>query len=162
MLGLGDGIPDRHVEHADGDRALAARSCRRCVQSRSIAGRDRPLFFLDLAVPRDFEPAIGDRLGVYLYSIDDLQAACDRNRRERDKVMTAIPAGDGELRLTGTAVLRPRMELRLPKHSSCPHRLLSQLTENQFYTHFFAVTPVPELTMCPYHLRQVVTEFVES
>ncbi len=45
----------------------------------------RPLFVLDLAVPRDFEPAIGDCLGVYLYSIDDLQAACERNRRERDK-----------------------------------------------------------------------------
>jgi glutamyl-tRNA reductase len=45
----------------------------------------RPLFVLDLAVPRDFEPAIGDCLGVYLYSIDDLHAACERNRRERDK-----------------------------------------------------------------------------
>lgn len=45
----------------------------------------RPLFVLDLAVPRDFDPAIGDCLGVYLYSIDDLQAACERNRRERDK-----------------------------------------------------------------------------
>ncbi len=45
----------------------------------------RPLFVLDLALPRDFEPAMGDRLGVYLYSIDDLQAACQKNRRERDK-----------------------------------------------------------------------------
>ncbi len=45
----------------------------------------RPLFILDLALPRDFEPAIGDRLGVYLYSIDDLQTACQQNRRDRDK-----------------------------------------------------------------------------
>lgn len=44
----------------------------------------RPLFVLDLAIPRDFESAIGDCLGVYLYSIDDLQAACQRNRAERD------------------------------------------------------------------------------
>ncbi len=35
---------------------------------------ERPLLILDLAVPRDFEPAIGDRPDVYLYSIDDLQA----------------------------------------------------------------------------------------
>ncbi len=49
----------------------------------------RPLFVLDLAVPRDFDPAIGDCLGVYLYSIDDLQAACERNRRERDKELPA-------------------------------------------------------------------------
>lgn len=43
----------------------------------------RPLFVLDLAIPRDFEPAVGDCLGVYLYTIDDLQAVCDRNRDER-------------------------------------------------------------------------------
>ena len=43
---------------------------------RSRTGRKRPLLILDLAVPRDFEPAIGDRPDVYLYSIDDLQAAC--------------------------------------------------------------------------------------
>ena len=49
----------------------------------------RPLFILDLAVPRDFEPAIGQRPDVYLYSIDDLQAACERNRRDRDKEMPA-------------------------------------------------------------------------
>ena len=45
----------------------------------------RPIFILDLAVPRDFEPAISDRLGVYLYSVDDLSEACERNRRERDR-----------------------------------------------------------------------------
>jgi glutamyl-tRNA reductase len=49
----------------------------------------RPLFILDLAIPRDFEPAIGDRLGVYLYSIDDLQTACLANRRERDRELPA-------------------------------------------------------------------------
>jgi glutamyl-tRNA reductase len=45
----------------------------------------RPLFVLDLAVPRDFEPAVGSHLGVYLYSIDDLQEACEANRRAREK-----------------------------------------------------------------------------
>jgi len=43
------------------------------------------LFALDLAVPRDIEPAVGDCLGVYLYSLDDLAAACDRNRAAREK-----------------------------------------------------------------------------
>jgi glutamyl-tRNA reductase len=45
----------------------------------------RPLFVLDLAVPRDFDPAIGDCLGVYLYSIDDLEETCRANRTRRDK-----------------------------------------------------------------------------
>jgi len=45
----------------------------------------RTLFALDLAVPRDIEPEVGDCLGVYLYSLDDLAAACDRNRAAREK-----------------------------------------------------------------------------
>jgi glutamyl-tRNA reductase len=45
----------------------------------------RPLLILDLAIPRDFDPRIGELTGVYLYSIDDLKAACERNRREREK-----------------------------------------------------------------------------
>ncbi len=50
---------------------------------------ERPLFILDLAVPRDFDPAVGDCRDVYLYSIDDLEAACQQNRRRRDKEMPA-------------------------------------------------------------------------
>ncbi len=46
---------------------------------------DRPLFILDLAVPRDFEPAIGQRPGVYLFSVDDLKEVCERNRQARDR-----------------------------------------------------------------------------
>ncbi len=49
----------------------------------------RTLFVLDLAMPRDFEPSVGDCLGVYLYSIDDLRATCDKNRKERDKELPA-------------------------------------------------------------------------
>ncbi len=45
----------------------------------------RPLFIVDLAVPRDFDPRIGDCLGVYLYSIDDLKQACEWNRSAREK-----------------------------------------------------------------------------
>lgn len=45
----------------------------------------RIMLILDLAVPRDFDPEIGDEAGVFLYQIDDLQAACNRNRREREK-----------------------------------------------------------------------------
>lgn len=45
----------------------------------------RPLFVLDLAMPRDFESGIGSRPDVYLYSIDDLRATCEKNRSLRDK-----------------------------------------------------------------------------
>ncbi|WP_254512508.1 glutamyl-tRNA reductase [Anatilimnocola floriformis] len=45
----------------------------------------RPLLVLDLAIPRDFDPDISKLQGVYLYAVDDLQEACARNRREREK-----------------------------------------------------------------------------
>jgi glutamyl-tRNA reductase len=51
---------------------------------------ERPLFVLDLAVPRDFDPAIGGRPGVYLYSVDDLHQACQQNRQARDKEIPAV------------------------------------------------------------------------
>lgn len=45
----------------------------------------RTLFVLDLAIPRDFDPSIGDCLNVFLYSVDDLKALCDRNLKARQK-----------------------------------------------------------------------------
>jgi glutamyl-tRNA reductase len=43
----------------------------------------RPLFLIDLAVPRDFEPAINLLDDVYLYDIDDLQSIAQGHLRER-------------------------------------------------------------------------------
>ena len=52
--------------------------------------KGKPLFALDLAVPRDIEPQIGDLPDVYLYSIDYLQAACEKNRQLRDKEVPKV------------------------------------------------------------------------
>lgn len=49
----------------------------------------RPLVLIDIAVPRDVEPACGDLPGVARYDIDDLQAVVARNRsvREAERVL---------------------------------------------------------------------------
>lgn len=52
-------------------------------QHVEVGRHQRPLFILDLAMPRDFEPEVGQALGVYLYSIDDLTEACEQNREAR-------------------------------------------------------------------------------
>ena len=44
---------------------------------------DRPLFCIDLAVPRDIEPAVNDLDGVYLYDIDSLQAIAEQSMNTR-------------------------------------------------------------------------------
>jgi len=48
------------------------------------ARRRRPIFMVDLAVPRDIEPAVADLEDVYLFSIDDLQQLIDENRQQRE------------------------------------------------------------------------------
>ena len=50
------------------------------------ACRNRPLLIVDIAVPRDFDPRIGELEQVMLYDVDDLRAQVERNlsdRRER-------------------------------------------------------------------------------
>ncbi len=47
--------------------------------------RNRPLFFIDIAVPRDLDPQINDLENVYLYDIDDLNNVVEMNKSERDK-----------------------------------------------------------------------------
>lgn len=45
--------------------------------------RQRPLFFIDIAVPRDIDPKINELDNVYLYDIDDLQGVVAHNIAER-------------------------------------------------------------------------------
>lgn len=45
--------------------------------------RNRPLFFIDIAVPRDVDPQVNDLGNVYAYDIDDLKGVVDANRAQR-------------------------------------------------------------------------------
>lgn len=56
---------------------------RRLVAQAMGARRHRPLFLIDIAVPRDIEPAVNDLDDVYLYNIDDLKTVADANLRFR-------------------------------------------------------------------------------
>jgi glutamyl-tRNA reductase len=47
--------------------------------------RDRPLFIIDLAMPRDVEPQVHNLDGVYVYDLDSLQAIAERTMEERRK-----------------------------------------------------------------------------
>lgn len=60
---------------------------RQAMRSR----RNRPLFFIDIAVPRDLDPDINELDNVYLYDIDDLQGVVSLNLAERDR--EAVRAG---------------------------------------------------------------------
>lgn len=45
--------------------------------------RHRPVFLIDIAVPRNIDPAVNDLEGAFLYDIDDLGQAVEQNRKAR-------------------------------------------------------------------------------
>jgi glutamyl-tRNA reductase len=57
---------------------------RRSAVERALRGRGgRPLFFIDIAVPRDVEPGVDGLEDVYRYDVDDLRQVVEANLRER-------------------------------------------------------------------------------
>jgi glutamyl-tRNA reductase len=55
------------------------------VQPIMRARRNEPIFFIDIAVPRDLDPELNNLDNVYLYDIDDLHNVVETNKSERDK-----------------------------------------------------------------------------
>jgi glutamyl-tRNA reductase len=93
----------RNLEHVDvvlsstasPDWTLARGDVERTLHAR----RGRPLFLIDLAVPRDLEPAIHELDDCYLYDIDDLQAVVAETlagRRREAEHAESIVAGEAE------------------------------------------------------------------
>jgi len=103
------GAPDSIVRKADVQRGLAAR-------------RSRPLFFIDIGVPRDVEPAVNELEPVFCYDIDDLRQVVESNVRERlreaqkaealvDREVARFVARAQDLEVVPTIVsLRERLE----------------------------------------------------
>jgi len=49
--------------------------------------KEGTLLIIDIAVPRNFEPAVNELDGLYLYSMDDLAAVVEQNRKARERDM---------------------------------------------------------------------------
>ena len=87
------GAPHAIVHRADVEKARRAR-------------KYRPLFFIDIAVPRDIDPAVGEIEEVYLYDIDTLEQLAEEARTRRqlqiEQCERIIDAELGKLNLPGT------------------------------------------------------------
>jgi glutamyl-tRNA reductase len=106
----------------------------------ALAARgDRPLCILDIALPRDVDPAVGDLDNVFLYNLDDLQAVVSSNlERRRAEVPSAEELISGEVErfwdwLAGLAAvpvlteMRARMEALRAKELEAALRKLGDL-----------------------------------
>jgi len=110
------------------------------------ARRGRPLFLIDLAVPRDLDPAIHELDGCYLYDIDDLEAVVAETlagrRREAERAEAIVAAESERFRewqaaldvVPAIASLRARAEeiraaeLRRAKLSDAERRAAESVT----------------------------------
>jgi glutamyl-tRNA reductase len=82
-------LSELHRHLAEADIVISATASRlpvisrEAVQAALSARRHRPMFLLDLAVPRDIAPDVAKLEDVYLYTVDDLEQAIEGNRASR-------------------------------------------------------------------------------
>lgn len=60
------------------------------IESVQKKRRGKPLFMVDIAVPRDLDPALAELDNVFLYDIDDLEGIVEANLQERKKAAETI------------------------------------------------------------------------
>ncbi len=66
------GAPSFIIRKDQAERLMAAR-------------RNRPMFFVDIAVPRDIDPGVNDLDNAFVYDIDDLEQVVEANRKQRER-----------------------------------------------------------------------------
>ncbi len=66
------GAPHFVVRKEQAEKLLAAR-------------KNRPIFFIDIAVPRDIDPAVNELENAFVYDIDDLEQVVEANRKQRER-----------------------------------------------------------------------------
>jgi len=81
---LGDALPQADIlitSTASPEPVIRKSDVKAALKKR----RHRPMFLVDIAVPRDIEPQVSNLRDVYLYTIDDLQQVVDENMNQRSK-----------------------------------------------------------------------------
>jgi len=78
---------------AEADIVVSSTGCPNTVLNRDdiasvMSRRNRPLVLVDIAVPRDIDPAVQHLNNVFLYDIDDLEAIMQENVKHRESELT--------------------------------------------------------------------------
>ncbi|GMQ89132.1 MAG: glutamyl-tRNA reductase [Gammaproteobacteria bacterium] len=89
--GYGIGLDEIEAHLAEADIVISATSSNRVILDKALVknalkGRKhRPVFMVDIAVPRDIDPAVAELEDIYLYTVDDLQEVIQENLKSRQQ-----------------------------------------------------------------------------
>jgi len=81
---LADYLPDADIvvcSTGAGEYVVTADMARKALNRR----RNRPAFFIDISVPRNLDPAIGELPNAFVFDIDDLESVISSNIKERER-----------------------------------------------------------------------------
>jgi glutamyl-tRNA reductase len=116
--GFAIGLDDIGAHLREADIVVASTASPHAIITREMASaalrarKRRPIFMVDIAVPRDIEPAVAELEDVYLFTVDDLQSVVNENMENRRQ---AAREAD---RMIATEV--DRFELQLRTRSAAP------------------------------------------
>ena len=99
------GAPQKIFSRSHGQQFLARR-------------RNRPMFFIDIAVPRDVDPSMNEVEGCFVYDIDDLQQVAAANLADRSR--EAAAAETIVSREVDKYQRAPSVPRRRPRHHGAP------------------------------------------
>jgi glutamyl-tRNA reductase len=89
--GYGIGLEEIPAHLAEADIIISATGSDRAILNRGLVKpalrqrKHKPVFMVDIAVPRDIDPSVAKFEDVYLYTVDDLQEVIRENLRSREE-----------------------------------------------------------------------------
>ncbi len=168
--------PEMPTLLGEADIVISATGATLPILTRSQVGavmrgrRNRALFMIDIAVPRDIDPAVGDLESVFLYNIDDLEAIVQDNlTRRAAEVARAEAIVDDEkrkfeawlsargaiptvvaLRQHFEAIRRSELDRLRPKLAGLPPEARSRVDEiTRLLVEKLLITPTEQLKTTP-------------
>jgi len=94
---------------------------RKMMKKALRARKYRPIFFIDIAVPRNVDPALNGLENVYVYDVDDLTGIADENmaaRRREAEVAERLVAEEARRFLRELAGLRVKPTIKALRHKA--------------------------------------------
>ena len=128
---------DRWSHFLQADIVISSTSCPHTILSRDEAERmirernETPLIVVDIALPRDIDPAVRNVPGIFLYNLDDLQQAAKQNAGEREAAaidahkIVAAEVKDFRRKLLAERIVPTIVALRMRLDEICRQELES-------------------------------------